>query len=309
MSERDQLRPDLTLPVIAAPMFMVSTADLVVACCTAGVIGAFPGHNGRTPEALEAILKDVKGRLAAYKDEHPGAPVAPFGVNLIIHGTNPRAAADLGLCVKYEVPVVITSLGNPTPAIDAVHGYGGLVFSDVTTVAHARKAAGAGVDGLILVCAGAGGHAGPLNPCAFVPAVRAFFDGILVVAGGISDGRAIRACEVLGADLAYMGTRFLATAESGAAQGHKDAVVNGGPEDLVFTPVVTGVPAYFIRASLEAAGYDLSDPDRPKLALDMAKSDDVWRAAWSAGQGLGAIHDVPTVNELVQRLKAEYDAG
>ena len=294
------LRARMALPVIAAPMFQVSTVDLVAGCCRAGVIGTIPAHNGRTPEAFETILAEIAERRA-------GLDPPPYGVNMIIHGSNPRARTDLELCIKYETPLVITSLGNPRPAVEAVHAYGGLVFSDVTTVEHARKAAAAGVDGLILVCAGAGGHAGALNPFAFVPAVRAFYQGAVAVAGARSAGRAVRACELLGADFAYMGTRFLATAESGAAQGHMDAVVAGGPEDLVFTPAVTGVPAHFIRSSLEQAGYDLSNPEAPRLTLNMAESGDTWRQAWSAGQGIGAIRDVLPAAELIERLKFEYN--
>lgn len=300
MNPAASLRARLALPAIAAPMFLVSGAELVTACCKAGIAGTFPSHNGRTAADLEALLTRIKTELADVE----GA--APFGVNVIIHRSNPRAQRDLELCIRHETPLIITSLGKPSKIVEAVHAYGGLVFSDVTTIEFARKAAEAGVDGLVLVCAGAGGHAGTLSPFAFVPAVRAFFDGAIAVAGAVTDGHGIKACEALGADFAYMGTRFLATVESGAAQAHKEMVVASSVEDLVYTAVVTGVPAHFLRASLKAAGYEVSNPDAPRVMLNMAEPGKAWRDAWSAGHGVGAIHDVPPAADLIARLKAEY---
>jgi len=303
------LRAQTSIPVIAAPMFLVSTPELVVACCKAGVIGTLPAHNCATTQALGETLAHIAAQLARCRTREPDKLISPFGVNVILHKTNPRARQDLECCVEHKVPLVITSLGKPSNVIQPIHAHGGLVFSAVATVEHARKAAASEVDGLILVCAGAGGHAGTMNPLAFVPAVREFFDGIIAVSGAITTGRAIRVCEVLGADFAYMGTRFLATVESGADPAHKEMVVSCGPEDLIYTAAVTGVPAHFLRPSLERAGYDLGDPSRPRLSLDMADPDEIWRRVWTAGQGLGMVHSVPTVAELVAQLEAEYAAA
>jgi nitronate monooxygenase len=311
MTPGDSLRRQTVLPVIAAPMFLVSGVDLVVAACRAGVIGAFPALNGRTAADFRAMLEAIGAQLQASRDADPGASIAPYGVNLIVHHTNPRVAEDLALCAEYRVPLVITSLGKPTAIVETVHGYGGLVLSDVATIEHARKAAECGVDGLILVCAGAGGHAGRLNPFAFVAGVREFYEGIVVVAGCISDGRAVRACEALGADLAYLGTRFIATQESLAPQAYKTMIVGSAAADIVYTPAVSGVPASFLRASLEQSGYDLANLDQVQRPLNMNMEEEAkaWRDTWSAGQGVHTIHDIPSVAELVRRLRTEYEAA
>ncbi|MCP4645693.1 MAG: nitronate monooxygenase [bacterium] len=310
MSPAERLRSQTTIPVVVAPMFLVSGVELVTATCINGVIGTFPTLNGRTSDDFEAMLRDTTDTLDRHRHDHPDAVVAPYGVNLIMHRTNPRVAADLELCVKYQAPLVITSLGKPTDVAEAVHGYGGIVISDVASIDHARKAAACGVDGLILVCAGAGGHAGHLNPFAFTAAVREFFHGIVLLAGCISDGRAIRACEALGADFAYLGTRFIPTVESAAPDAYKAMVCESGAADIVHTPVVSGVPASFLRASLEQAGFDATAIEEGKgKPPDLHASEDemkAWRDVWSAGQGVQTIHETVPVAELVAQLRAEY---
>lgn len=295
----------LTLPVVAAPMFLVSGPDLVIAACRAGVIGSFPVLNQRSSAGFASWLETIAAALAAS----PGA--APYGVNLIVHRSNPRLAADLDLCVAHRVPLVITSLGAVSDLVARIHAYGGLVFHDVTTRRHAEKAAEAGVDGLILVCAGAGGHAGTLSPFALLPEIRSFFPGTLLLAGAISNGRGIAAARLLGADLAYLGTRFIATKESLAAPDFKAMILAGGTADVVYTPAVSGIPGNFLRHSLRAAGFD---PDKlptgagggyqAKLLVEGELK--AWKDVWSAGQGIGAIHDVPDTEQLVARLKSEY---
>ncbi|MHA6525786.1 NAD(P)H-dependent flavin oxidoreductase [Tessaracoccus sp. G1721] len=292
MALPEQLSGRLRLPVVAAPMFLVSGPELVVACCRAGVLGTFPALNRRTTQDFAGWLDDIEAALTPAD--------APFGVNLIVHPTNTRLQADLAVVVEHRVPVVITSLGAVPEVVEAVHAYGGLVFHDVTTLRHARKAAAAGVDGLVLVSAGAGGHAGAVNPFALVASVRPWFDGTILLAGGLSTGADVAAARAMGADLAYLGTRFLATRESLAADGYKDMVVASGAADVVYTPAVSGIPANFLTASLAASGIDPAGPP--------AEHEDVkaWRDVWSAGHGVAAISDVPAVAELVDRLEAEY---
>lgn len=300
-----QLR-DLRLPVIAAPLFIVSGNDLVIAACKAGIVGTFPSLNARTAEELRDRLAKIHAALAEPAEREP----APFGVNLICHRTNQRLAVDIDIVVEHRVPVVITSGGDPRLIVERVHGYGGVVLSDVTDLKWARKAAVSGVDGLILVCGGAGGHAGLMNPFALLPQVRAFFDGTLILAGAISDGRAIRAAEVLGADLVYMGTRFVATAEANASERYKNMLIESEASDLIYTDVFSGIPANMLKASIRQFGLD---PDNlpPKNSLDISKELNpdlkAWRDIWSAGQGVGSIHEAPTVAELVAQLQAEYD--
>ncbi len=257
----------LSIPAIAAPMFLTSGPDLVVEACKAGVIGGFPALNQRTSEGFDAWLQEIGARLAGFEAE-TGRRAAPYGVNLIVHRTNPRVDADLALCVKREVPLIITSLGAVKAVVDAVHGYGGVVFHDVTNLRHAVKAAAAGVDGLILVCAGAGGHAGTLSPFALVPEIRRLFDGTIVLAGCISRGDQVAAAEVMGADLAYIGTRFIATRESTASEANKRMILESRAADIVYTPAISGIPANFLGKSLEAAGLDLANlPDKTRIDL------------------------------------------
>jgi nitronate monooxygenase len=297
----------LRLPLIGAPMFIVSQPGLVAAQCRAGVVGCFPTLNARPLPQLEAWLE----QLTAVTHE-PGA--APFGANLIVHKSNTRLAEDLDLVVKYKVPFVITSVGDPSPVVERVHAYGGIVFHDVISLKHARKAAGAGVDGLILVCAGAGGHAGTLSPFAFVAEVRKIFTGAIVLSGAISLGNHIKAAQVLGADMAYMGTRFIATTEAHAQDDYKKMIVESGTADIVYTPYFSGINANYLRSSIAANGLNPDEVLGPRegARLSLGSDDDrgpkAWRDIWSAGQGAGAIDDIPTVAALVDRLKAQYDA-
>jgi len=298
----------LRLPLIAAPMFLVSGPRLVTETCKAGVIGTFPALNQRSSEGFEQWLEDINAVLQDHAHT-TGVPAAPFGVNLIVHPTNPRLHADLKLCVKHRVPVVITSLGAVKEVVDAVHSYGGLVFHDVTNLRHAQKAAAAGVDGLIAVCAGAGGHAGTLSPFALMNEIRQFFEGVVILSGSLSSGQDLAAARMLGADLGYMGTRFINTRESMAADDYKDMIIGSHAADIVYTPKVSGIPASFMRQSLEAAGLLDAVHDSGK-AMDLSDEAKAWKTVWSAGQGVGSIVDVPTTAELVARLKREYiEAG
>ena len=297
----------LRLPIVAAPMFLVSDPQLVLACCHSGIVGSFPALNQRESSGFKAWLEEIESGLTADS--------APHAVNLIVHGSNPRLQADLAICVEHKVPVVITSLGAVKEVVDAVHSYGGLVFHDVTTRRHAEKAAEAGVDGLIAVAAGAGGHAGTWSPFALIAEIRQFFDKTLLLAGCLNRGHEILAAQLLGADLAYLGTRFIATRENAAPAAYKQMIVEARAADIVHTPAVSGVPASFMRQSLELAGYDLKQlqnkgevnyGEKLKPISDEAKA---WKTVWSAGQGVGAIGDLPTVAELVARLDDEYRAA
>ncbi len=302
---------NLRLPVVAAPMFLVSGVDLTVAACTSGIVGTFPALNQRTSDGFEEWLVEIKGRLEAFRKDHPGAPVGPYGVNLIVHRTNPRVQADLEICVRHRVPLVITSLGAVSDVVEAVHSYGGVVFHDVTNRRHAEKAHEAGADGIILVCGGAGGHAGTLSPFGLLAEIRKFFRGTILLAGSLSTGRDVAAARAMGADLAYMGTRFIATDESQAQPEYKQLVCDAVAEDIIHTPVVSGVPANFIAQSLEANGYDmerLRDPAHVDFGEKLTVDDEVkaWKTVWSAGHGVSAIDDVLPVDKLVDRLEAEY---
>jgi nitronate monooxygenase len=299
------LRDRLALPAIAAPMFLVSGPDLVVETCRAGLIGTFPSLNQRTTEGYEAWLDEIAERLAPNGGERP----APFGVNLIVHKSNPRVAADLEVTVRHRVPVVITSLGANQDVVDAVHSYGGLVFHDVINMRHAEKAAAAGVDGLIPVCAGAGGHAGTISPFALVAEIRSFFDKTIILSGAISTGRQVAAALMMGADIAYLGTRFIATKESLAADGFKQMIVAARAGDIVYTPAISGVAGNFLRQSLIDAGFDPDNmPPKPEMNMNREKREEkkAWKHVWSAGQGVGSIADVPAVAALCARLKQEY---
>ena len=287
-------------------MFLVSGPDLVVETCRSRIVGTFPALNQKTSEGYEAWLDEIEERLASIEID-ARIPAALFGVNLIVHKTNVRLARDVEITVRHHVPIVITSLGAVRDVVDAVHSYGGLVFHDIINLRHAKKAVDAGVDGLIAVCAGAGGHAGLLNPFAFVTEIRQMFDKILVLSGAITNGRQIAAAQMMGADLAYLGTRFINTRESLAPDGYKQMIVNSKAKDIVYTPAISGVPANFLRASILAAG---ADPDNLQscMKLDMSAEAEAkaWRDVWSAGHGVGDIHDSPTAAELCRRLIAEY---
>jgi nitronate monooxygenase len=295
----------LSVPAIAAPMFLVSGPDLVVEACRAGVVGTFPALNQRTTEGYESWLTEIETRLAAAESGSQRGP-APFGVNLIVHRTNTRLRDDLEATVRHRVPLVITSLGAVSDIVDAVHSYGGTVLHDVINLRHAEKALEAGVDGLIAVAAGAGGHAGTLSPFAFVAELRAMTHKLIALSGSISHGREIAAARLLGADFAYLGTRFIATRESLADEAYKSMLVASAAKDVVYTPAISGVHANFLRASIEAAGLD---PDNLPTGtkLDMGHEHKAWKTIWSAGQGTGSITDVPTTAELCARLAREYE--
>lgn len=292
----------LSVPAIAAPMFLTSGPDLVVEVCRSGIVGTFPALNQRTTDGFAEWLDEIQERLA----EAPGA--APFGVNLIVHRSNPRVKADLEVIVRKQVPLVITSLGAVADVVEAVHSYGGLVFHDVVNVRHAEKAVAAGVDGIIAVCAGAGGHAGTLSPFALLPEIRKIFSGTLVLSGAISTGRQIAAARLAGADLAYLGTRFIATQEAIVPDAYKQMVVDSKAADIVYTPNISGVPASFLRPSLVAAGLD---PDNlpPHAEMDMNNEARAWKNVWSAGQGVGSIDTVPPAAELCRALADDYRAA
>ncbi|WP_374482584.1 NAD(P)H-dependent flavin oxidoreductase [Zoogloea sp.] len=305
----------LTLPLIGSPMFLASGPQLVLAQCKAGVIGTFPTLNARPAGALDEWLTRIRQDLEDWDATHPERPSAPFGVNLILHRSNPRQQEDLARVVAHQVPLVITSVGRPDAVVQAVHSYGGLVFHDVISVAHAKKAIACGVDGLILVCAGAGGHAGDRSPFALLAEVREFWDGPVALAGALSDGRALRAAEVMGADLGYMGTRFIATRECAAEAGHKALVVRDSGDDIVYTPVFSGIRANYLKASVRAAGIDpeqlegVQTGGKDDLFAAIGSQPKAWKDVWSAGQGIGTIHDIPSVAELVARLRREYAAA
>jgi nitronate monooxygenase len=302
----DTWRDKLTIPAIAAPMFLVSGPDLIVETCRSGIMGTFPALNQRTSEGYTAWLDEIQERLDRI-DAETGAPPSPFAVNLIVHKTNARLARDLEITVQHRVPIVITSLGAVRDVVDAIHSYGGLVFHDVINLHHSNKASEAGVDGLIAVCAGAGGHAGLLNPFAFIAEIRQIFDKTLILSGAITHGRQIAAAQLLGADLAYLGTRFINTREALAPPGHKEMILASTAKDIVYTSAISGVHANFLRASIIAAG---ADPDNLQSSVKLTVSSEgeakAWKDVWSAGQGVGDIHDIPSAAELCQRLVAEY---
>lgn len=302
MSIPASLQQGLKLPVIAAPMFLVSGPELVIAACRAGIVGTFPALNQRTTEGYSEWLDQIKAAL--------GPDDAQYGVNIIVHPTNPRVMADMEVTVAHKVPLVITSLGAVRDVVDAVHSYGGLVFHDVTTVRHAKKAAEAGVDGLILVCAGAGGHAGTWSPFALVNEVRQFYQGTIILSGCISSGRDIATAMMLGADFAYMGTRFINTTESRAPDAYKEMIDEAHAADIVYTPAISGIPANFMAQSLINNGLDpKSLPEKTKVDLGKELDHEVkaWKEVWSAGQGVGSIDDVLPTADLVARLKREFD--
>ena len=292
-------------------MFLISGPELVIECCKNGIVGSFPALNHRTSEGFEEWVVQIKEELAQWEQE-TGKKAAPFGVNLIVHMTNPRVQADLEICMKHKVPLIITSLGAVSDLVDAVHSYGGLVYHDVVKKRHAEKAAEAGVDGLILVAAGAGGHAGTLNPMPFVQEIRSFFDGTILLSGCISNGNDIASAMQMGADFAWMGTRFINTKESTASEGYRNMIIESGASDIVHTAAVSGVPANFLRPSLEAMGIT-EEMWSQKAKMDFGKELDAakaeakaWKTLWSAGQGVATIKDDLSVAELVSRLKTEF---
>ena len=314
MSLPQLLRDNLRLPVIGAPMFIVSNPDLVIEQCKAGVVGAFPALNARPEPVLEEWLQRITTDLESYRKAHPLKRIAPFAVNQIVHPTNPRLKHDIDLAVKYKVPIQITSLHAPEQVVEAAHGYGGLVFHDVISIKHAKRALKAGVDGLILVCHGAGGHAGQLSPFAFVQEVREFYDGTIILSGSIARGDAVLATQALGADLAYIGTRFIATSEAQAVPEYKQMLVEGTAEDIVYTNLFSGVHGNYLKASVKRIGYDPDNlPIGDKATMNFGSGGNqkakAWVDIWSAGQGVGQIRDVLPACEVVDRLEREYQAA
>jgi len=314
MSEISHIPPvlrELALPVIASPMFTVSYPELVLAQCKAGIVGSFPALNARQPELLDTWLGDMKRELDAFKAANPGATVGPIAVNQIVHASNVRLEKDVETCIKHQVPILITSLRAPVrEIIDAVHAYGGIVLHDVINLRHARKALDAGVDGLIVVAAGAGGHGGTLSPMALVGEVRRIFRGPVALSGAIATGDAILAAQAMGADFAYMGTRFIASEEANASAAYKQALLRASAADIVYTNLFSGVHGNYVRESIELAGLD---PDRLDVAdkslmsfADGRSKAKAWKDIWGAGHGVGQIGDMPPVREIVARLATEY---
>lgn len=307
------LRERLALPVVGAPLFIVSNPELASAQCRAGVVGSFPALNARPESALDAWLSRMERELGEWDAAHPERLAAPYAVNLIVHKSNPRLEHDLDAVVAHRVPIVITSLGAREDVNAAVHAYGGIVLHDVATLEHARKAVAKGADGLIAVAAGAGGHAGTLSPFAFVQEIRAWWDGPLILSGAIATGGAVLAAQAMGADLAYVGSAFIATREANASDAYKQGLVDGSAADVVYTDFVTGVRGNYLRQSIVAAGLDpdnLPQSDPSKMDFAAATSGKkAWKDVWGCGQGIGAIVDVPGAQELVERLKREYEAA
>lgn len=313
MTDLANVLQNLRVPVVGAPMFLVSGPELVIEQCKAGVIGSFPALNARSQELLETWLVRIEQALEKHRRDNPGAKVAPYAVNLIVNAANKRLEQDADLCVKHKVPIVITSLSAPTDIAKRVHEYGGAVLHDVIKVRHAEKALEAGVDGLILVCAGAGGHAGRINPFALVNEIRQFFAGPLVLAGAITNGAGVLAAQAMGCDAAYMGTRFIASEESLAPDGYKDMLVASDAEDIVYTPFFSGVAGSYLKPSIRAAGLDPDDlPVQTGEKLKYTTRDErpkTWKDIWGAGQGVGNIDSIMPAGALVERIVQEYEAA
>jgi len=295
---------ELNIPAIAAPMFLISGPKLVLECCKNGIVGTFPALNQRTTEGFEEWVIEIKQGLEDFEKE-TGKKPAPFGVNLIVHQSNPRIQKDLAICIKHKVPLIITSLGAVSQLVSAVHSYGGLVFHDVIKKRHAEKAAQAGVDGLILVAAGAGGHGGTLNPMPFISEVRSFFDKTILLSGCISNGKDVASAMQMGADLAYMGTRFINTKESRADEKYQQMIIDSSASDIVYTAAVSGVNANFLKPSLELMGIT-EEMWGEKAEMDVENEAKAWSTIWSAGQGVTAIKDCPSTKELIDTLKNEF---
>lgn len=307
--------PAMRLPLFAAPMFLISGPELVIAACKAGIVGAFPTPNARPIAVLDDWMRQITEGLAALAEEprdHPDRAIGPWCANLVTHSSNARLPEDLALLAKYRPPLVVTALGSPRPAIEVVHGYGGQVFADVTTLALARKAVQAGAAGLACVCSGAGGHTGQLNPFAFVSAVREFFDGPIVVGGGISDGWGLAGAIAAGADCVYMGTRFIAAQESLAAPAYKQMLVDSTVEDIIVSAGLTGTPASWLKPSLRANGLDPDHlPSAPVRNYNSNQSiaSKRWMDVWAAGQGVGTVHAVEPIAAMVDRIEAEFNTA
>ena len=312
MAIPEHIKKNLSMSVIGSPLFIVSGPELVIAQCKAGIIGSFPALNARPQHVLEEWIIRIKTELAEYQEQNPDKKVAPFAVNQICHGSNDRLMDDMATCVKHEVPIIITSLRPPAELVEAAHSYGGLVYHDVINVRHAKKAAEQGVDGLILVCAGAGGHAGALSPFALLREVKEWFDGTVILSGSIGDGYSIASSLALGADFAYMGTRFIATKEANADEGYKQMLIDSAADDIVYSSLFTGVSGNYLKPSIKNAGLDpdnLPEADKSTMNFGSGGNTDAkaWKDIWGSGQGIGGIKDDPSVEDLVTRLKEEYN--
>ena len=311
MALPELLQGKLRLPLIGAPMFIVSGPELVIEQCKAGIVGSFPALNARPQETLVDWIRQIKDETAAHAEAHPDEPVAPFAVNQIVHPSNPRLLQDMETCVKEQVPIIITSLSPPAEIVQAVHSYGGLVFHDIISLRHARKAVSQGVDGIIAVCAGAGGHAGPLSPFALIGELRKEYDGCLILSGCISRGDDVLAATAMGADLAYSGTRFISTAEARAVPEYKEMIVDSAASDVVYSSLFTGVHGNYLSGSIRNAGMDPDNlPDGSKEDMDFKKASEIeakaWKDIWGAGQGVGNIADISPAREVVLRMEREY---
>ena len=307
----DSIKDNISIPVIGAPLFLISVPDLVIAQCKAGIIGSFPALNARPQSVLEEWIIRIKTELKEYQEQNPDKKVAPFAVNQICHGSNDRLLGDMEICVKHEVPIIITSLRPPEEVVKATHSYGGLVFYDVINVSHAKKAADMGVDGLFLVCAGAGGHAGALSPFALLREVKSWFDGTIILSGSIGDGYSVASALALGADFAYLGTRFIATHEPNAEPEYKQMLIQSSANDIVYSNLFTGVLGNYLKPSIQNSGLDPDNlPTADKSAMNFGSGGNTdskaWKDIWGSGQGIGLIEDAPTVEELVERLKSEF---
>jgi len=311
MSLPASLQDRLRLPAVASPMFIVSNPDLVIAQCKAGIVGSFPALNARPAEELEVWLKRITEELDAWNQANPDQPAAPFAVNQIVHKSNNRLEHDLELCVKYKVPIVITSLGARVDVNEAIHSYGGLVFHDIINNFFAKKAIEKGADGLIAVAAGAGGHAGTQSPFALVQEIREWFDGPVLLSGSIAKGDAILAAQAMGADLAYIGSAFIATDEANADQRYKQSIVDSSASDIIYSNLFTGVHGNYLRSSIEDAGLDPNDlPESDPSKMDFGDgSSKAWKDIWGSGQGIGAIKKIGPASELIERLKQEYSSA
>jgi len=304
MQKTESIKARLRLPAIAAPMFLVSGPELVLAACKAGIVGSFPANNARTIEVLDQWLGEITAATADL--------AAPWAINIMVHRTYERTGEEMELVLKHKPPIVITALGSPKELVDAIHSYGGLVFADVNSLSYAKKAAAAGVDGLVLISAGAGGHTGALSAFAFVPAVREFFDGAIVLGGAIGSGSAIRAAEILGADYAYLGTRLIASEESMAHPDYKSMLVEASADEIILSASLTGVPANWLKASLVAAGFDPAKMGaKADIDLGRPENNDAkrWKDVWSAGQGVGAVRAIEQVGAIVDELVDQYEAA
>ena len=310
--DKQKLLESLRLPVIGAPLFIVSTPKLVIEQCKSGIIGAFPALNARKEDELELWLKNISQELEAFKKNNPEKKVAPYAVNQIVHQSNTRLKIDVEMCVKYKAPIVITSLRPPAEVVEAIHSYGGLVFHDVINMRHAKKAISQGVDGIIAVCAGAGGHAGTISPFALIKEIKDIFDGFVILSGSMSNGRDVLAAECIGADLAYMGTRFIATKEANAVDEYKDMIIDSDADDIVYSSLFTGIHGSYLKGSIVKSGIDpenLELGDKNTMNFDSSESKaKAWKDIWGAGQGVGSMKDIPNVSDLVDEIEHDYNS-